>query len=600
MVTANHKPIIIIAILSSLLTFVFTACSSNNAATDAETQAVATTNTPLPQLGADSPAIEVSSATVAGREAALASLEITILESFPVQVRVTARGNLPDSCVSIEQVLQERTDNTFLITLVTTRLTNVMCIEQSQPFEEVVSLDVGGLTAGAYTVIASGANHVEHTFELSVDNVLSEEISTAPAQGSSVSGIVWDDSCRLAEDGAPAAGCALDDNNSYQADGAFNSDEARIAGVQVLLKGGECPGAELIATTLTNASGEYTFAPAPSGIHCVLIEPQAEPNRAILLPGNWSYPAPNVGYATLMIEADKAETADFGWNYQRDSATGQAEGSACLDRAAYIADITIPDNTVLAPGQPFVKTWRIQNEGDCSWGPSYSLIFVEGDQLAGPAAILVQEIVPPAGEIDLSAPMVAPLEAGSYRGDWLLRNGAGKTFGSRGGFAFYVQIVVDESASAPPSPANPGGVPTTGGIITGLVWKDFCGLLADGSPTAGCIANGTGGYRADGFFGNGEERISGVQVTLNLGQCPGRDVALAALITDENGAYQFSNLQPGPYCVSIDLRAQPNQAVLLPGAFTYPAPNVGSVSMTVLADEIQTADFGWNYHLAGR
>jgi inhibitor of cysteine peptidase len=594
------------AIISGLLTLGFTACSTDNAAPDTGVQAVAATNTPLPQLGSDSSAAQASSITVAGREAVLDSVEIVILESFPVQVKATVRGNLPDSCVSIEQVNQEQADNTFSITLITTRLTNVMCIEQQQPFEEVVSLEVFGLPAGVYTVTASSANQVDHNFELTVDNVLSEETTESSTPGGIISGMVWHDSCHLLEggapslDGAPSAGCAPDENNNYQADGIFNNGEERIAGVQVLLKSGECPGLELIATTLTNANGEYAFAPAPTGIHCVSIDPQTEPNRAILLPGGWSYPAPQVGYATLMIEADKAETADFGWAYQFDSPPDQGEGVACLDKAAYIADITIPDDMVLAPGQPFVKTWRIRNDGGCLWGPSYSLIFVEGDQLAGPAAVLIQEIVPPGGEVDLSAPMVAPLEAGRYRGDWLLQNGAGETFGSRGDFTFYVQIVVDESASASPSPASSTDAGSTGGSITGLVWKDFCGLLADGSPTAGCISNGTGGYRADGFFGNGEERISGVQVTLNVGECPGSQEALAALSTDANGAYQFSNLQPGLYCVSIDPHVEPNRAILLPGDFTYPAPHIGSVAITLLADETQTADFGWNYHLAGR
>ena len=40
-------------------------------------------------------------------------IEIVILESFPVQVHVIARGNLPDPCTEVSEVLQEREGNTF-------------------------------------------------------------------------------------------------------------------------------------------------------------------------------------------------------------------------------------------------------------------------------------------------------------------------------------------------------------------------------------------------------------------------------------------------------------------------------------------------------
>ena len=44
------------------------------------------------------------------------ALRLVILESFPVQVQVIARGNLPDPCTEVSEVLQEREGNTFFIT----------------------------------------------------------------------------------------------------------------------------------------------------------------------------------------------------------------------------------------------------------------------------------------------------------------------------------------------------------------------------------------------------------------------------------------------------------------------------------------------------
>ena len=96
------------------------------------------------------------------------SIDIVILESFPVQVRVMAKGQVRDGCVKIERVIEERKGNIFQITLVTERLANARCTDEPQPFEHGFALDVLGLKAGVYTVTVNG---VSDTFELAVDNV---------------------------------------------------------------------------------------------------------------------------------------------------------------------------------------------------------------------------------------------------------------------------------------------------------------------------------------------------------------------------------------------------------------------------------------------
>jgi len=94
-------------------------------------------------------------------------IEIVILESFPVQVQVIARGNLPDPCTEISEILQEREDDTFFITIKTYRSPG-FCIQVLAPFEEIIPLDVYGLPAGTYTVDVNG---VQATFDLEVDNI---------------------------------------------------------------------------------------------------------------------------------------------------------------------------------------------------------------------------------------------------------------------------------------------------------------------------------------------------------------------------------------------------------------------------------------------
>ena len=98
-------------------------------------------------------------------------IDILILESFPVQIHVIARGNLPDPCTKISEVLQEKEGNTFFITIKTYRSPG-FCIQVIAPFEEIIPLEVYGLTAGTYTVDVNG---VQAAFDLEVDNILLKE-----------------------------------------------------------------------------------------------------------------------------------------------------------------------------------------------------------------------------------------------------------------------------------------------------------------------------------------------------------------------------------------------------------------------------------------
>ena len=105
-------------------------------------------------------------------EASVESIEIIMLESFPVQVSVTATGYLPDPCTEISGTEQTREGDTIYLKIVTSRPADVMCIQVLEPFEETYPLDVAGLPAGTYTVDVNG---VTDTFTLDVDNVLLPE-----------------------------------------------------------------------------------------------------------------------------------------------------------------------------------------------------------------------------------------------------------------------------------------------------------------------------------------------------------------------------------------------------------------------------------------
>ncbi len=124
------------------------------------------------------------------------------------------------------------------------------------------------------------------------------------------------------------------------------------------------------------------------------------------------------------------------------------------DRASFVEDITYPDNKEVDAGATFVKTWRLRNNGSCTWNSSYALVFDRGDAMSGPAsAQLTTGTVAPGQVIDVSVTLKAPTTPGTYQGYWLLRNGAGALFGLGGDArsSFWVKVKVINPATPTPS-----------------------------------------------------------------------------------------------------------------------------------------------------
>jgi hypothetical protein len=123
--------------------------------------------------------------------------------------------------------------------------------------------------------------------------------------------------------------------------------------------------------------------------------------------------------------------------------------SACTDLAKFVDDVSVPDDTEMLPGQEFVKTWRLQNVGTCTWNSQYSMVFVNGDQMNGTSPLPLPGSVAPNATVDLSVSMKAPGTTGTYRGDWKLKNTSGEIFGlgSHATDTYYVIIKVVEGVS---------------------------------------------------------------------------------------------------------------------------------------------------------
>jgi hypothetical protein len=100
-----------------------------------------------------------------------------------------------------------------------------------------------------------------------------------------------------------------------------------------------------------------------------------------------------------------------------------SNADVCLD-AAFLADITIPDNTRLKSGATFTKTWRVRNNGTCAWPGDAVLDFFEGDRIGAPDSVRVGAVAPDA-VVEISVELKTPDEPGEYASKWRLRTAEG-------------------------------------------------------------------------------------------------------------------------------------------------------------------------------
>lgn len=158
-----------------------------------------------------------------------------------------------------------------------------------------------------------------------------------------------------------------------------------------------------------------------------------------------------------------------------------ASEQACREKAAFYGDVTIPDKTPFRQGDTFVKTWRVRNDGTCTWNERYSLIFSHGNQMNGP----VSQPMPgadPGDTIEISIPLTAPTGGGEHTGNWQFQDPQGNRFGLgiTGNDYIWVQIVV----SYIPDPSE--GTGRGGGEEQG----------GSGAAQTGCAATQDNGFES--------------------------------------------------------------------------------------------------------
>ena len=155
----------------------------------------------------------------------------------------------------------------------------------------------------------------------------------------------------------------------------------------------------------------------------------------------------------------------------------------CTNSALFVTDVTIPDNTNMAGGTTFTKTWRISNNGTCVWGPTYTLNHYSDERLGAPDSVPLG-LTYPGQTLDISVDLTAPNTTGTHRGNFVIENPQGLIMKIADDSRLWVIVNVTSVSAAtvavsatpigatntPPGSATPtptGPTPTQGGSAAG-------------------------------------------------------------------------------------------------------------------------------------
>jgi hypothetical protein len=172
--------------------------------------------------------------------------------------------------------------------------------------------------------------------------------------------------------------------------------------------------AQTVAASFTQTVAAYTPTPLPT---------DTPPPTATLA----AFPtAPGLGTPLTF------PTAALGTPGTTPLAPLATQAATLCDNFTFIADITIPDGTIVKPGADFQKIWRIKNTGTCTWDEGYKLVYAYGDdRLDGPGYEIKKknDFVDPGETADVGMLMTAPLKEGNYTSCWQMVNDRGAVFG---------------------------------------------------------------------------------------------------------------------------------------------------------------------------
>lgn len=147
-------------IVSLLITILAVSCTSTPAGSNTLPPDTAVTSPPEGTMPASQPpenpfAPQPADETLTRGEAFLHESSLVIRESFPPQVSLIIRGDLPTPCNALRAILNPPDDeNKIIVEVYSVADPDRICTQVLQPFEE--SLDIGTYPSGHYTVWVNG------------------------------------------------------------------------------------------------------------------------------------------------------------------------------------------------------------------------------------------------------------------------------------------------------------------------------------------------------------------------------------------------------------------------------------------------------------
>jgi hypothetical protein len=110
------------------------------------------------------------------------------------------------------------------------------------------------------------------------------------------------------------------------------------------------------------------------------------------------------------------------------TAPGPVSGGDTCASASYV-DETIPDGTIMSPGQQFTKIWRIKNTGTCAWDTTWKFVYLSGEIMGGAYVYNFPQPAAPGQIVSVPLVLTAPTTDGTYKGYWKIQSPWGGLLG---------------------------------------------------------------------------------------------------------------------------------------------------------------------------
>jgi len=221
----------------------------------------------------------------------------------------------------------------------------------------------------------------------------------------------------------------------------------------------------------------------------------------------------------------------------------------CTNSAAFVADVTIPDNSVIGAGETFTKVWRVSNTGTCIWAWDYVLTHYSENRMGAPDSVPLA-ITYPGQTADISVDLTAPGNPGTYQGNFVIKNPEGLIMKVDQDSRLWLIIKVENTAVVPTATTSTttSSSPTTSSSVGGTgSGNATCSFTTDRSKLTETI-NALNAYRSQ----NGLPAYTVNSLLAQAAQAHANDMACNNLFvhTGSDGSTQESRVAATGYIAS--------------------------------------------------